>query len=206
MLRLHELQRERYPGGAGADDAQITFQLRMSRNRLRVRYHLGSARRRISLSRRTRVRAQIRATKIAGSPRQNDKEAPPAGALEGRRGESPRASQSRPTSFNRVTIHGRHLHLAQNSHAVRNAIMHEKECKVGAADPGGPRLPFHSHQPEPPVGHARFPGSWCFSKRGDPRKSAGSCSANLIRSPFRAITARELSVEQANFAKCDDPG
>jgi hypothetical protein len=142
MLRLHELQRERYPGRAGADDAQITFQLRMSRNRLRVRYHLGSARRRISLSRRTRVRAQIRATKIAGSPRQNDKAAPPAGALEGRRGESPRASQSRPTSFNRHTIHGRHLHLAQNSHTVRNAIMHEKECKVGAADPGGPRLLF----------------------------------------------------------------
>jgi hypothetical protein len=31
-------------------------------------------------------------------------------------------------------IHGRHLHLAQNSHTVRNAIMHEKECKGGAAD------------------------------------------------------------------------
>src|SRR3984893_5467262 len=38
---LNELQRERYPRGAGADDTQITFQLRVGRNRPRVRYHSG---------------------------------------------------------------------------------------------------------------------------------------------------------------------
>src|SRR5437899_440852 len=38
-LGSNELQRKRYPGGAGADDAQITFQLRVGWNRTRVRYH-----------------------------------------------------------------------------------------------------------------------------------------------------------------------
>src|SRR5260370_18656915 len=32
-LGFNELQRERYPRGTGADDAQITFQLRVGRNR-----------------------------------------------------------------------------------------------------------------------------------------------------------------------------
>jgi hypothetical protein len=37
-----ELQRERYPRGAGANNAQITFQLRVRRNLARVCYHSGA--------------------------------------------------------------------------------------------------------------------------------------------------------------------
>src|SRR6267378_6588327 len=40
-LGFNELQRERYPRGTGADNAQITFQLRVGRNRPSVRYHSG---------------------------------------------------------------------------------------------------------------------------------------------------------------------
>jgi hypothetical protein len=40
-LGLYELERERYTRGPGADDAQITFQLGVGRNRPRVLYHSG---------------------------------------------------------------------------------------------------------------------------------------------------------------------
>ena len=38
-LRSTELQRERYPRGAGSNDAQITFQLCVGRNRPSIVYH-----------------------------------------------------------------------------------------------------------------------------------------------------------------------
>ena len=84
--------------------------------------------------------------------------------------------------------------------------MHEKECKVGVADSGGPRLLFTFTSRNRQSATLDFPARGVSQRGVIHENSAGSCSTNLIRSPFRAITAGELSVEQTTSQSSPQPG